>query len=273
MNENPSKPPSSGKEPWLSPGRVLLWLLVAVISFMVCCAIALVTGENTRNPEWLFLSLVVSLVLTVVFLVGLLFVRWISNWRNFRRFLFAIACVFTLIALFFAVEGWRGRHLWLKHRSGLEAKGEKFTLEALAPPAVPDEKNFAMTPLLKPLLDLTQGPSGTVWRDTNAMARFEKISADLPPDRESKNKLIVGNLDKGTYADLPDCAEFYCGNTNYPQAPQAAKPAEVILTALAKFDPEILELREASVSRPYSAFRSSTATSLLGTFCCRTCQD
>jgi hypothetical protein len=254
MNENPSNPPDSGKKSWLSPGRILLWLLVAVISFIVCCAIALVTGENTRNPEWLILSLAVSLVLTVVLLVGLVFVRWISSWRNFRRALFAIACVFTLIVLFFAVEGWRGRHLWLKHRSGLEAKGEKFTLEALAPPAVPDEKNFAMTPLLKPMLDFAEGPSRTIWRDTNAMARLEKLSADLSPDRESNNRLVVGNLEKGTYANLPACAEFYRGNTNYPQALEGAKPAEVILTALAKFDPEIQELREASVSRPDCRF-------------------
>ncbi len=259
MNENSSKLPSAENKSGLSPRQLRpwwLWLLVAVISFVVCCAIALVSGEPTRNSEWLFLALFVSLALTVGLLVILLFVSCLTNGRNLRYLLFAMACVLTVLVLFYAVEDWRGRHAWLKHRTQWEAKGEKFTIDAWAPAAVPDEKNFAMTPLLKPLLDFTRTPSdGVVWRDTNALARFDKISADLEPDRGTNNsKLLLGTLEKGTYANVAACAEFYRGNTNYAQAPESAKPGEVIVIALARFDPEIRELREASVARPYSRF-------------------
>ena len=87
-------------------------------------------------------------------MLGLSPVRWLCRWCNLRRVLFGVACVATLIALFFAEENWRGRHAWQKYRREWEAKGEKFELAALTPPPVPDEKNFALTPLLKPAPDL-----------------------------------------------------------------------------------------------------------------------
>ncbi len=54
------------------------------------------------------------------------FVRWVCCWRNFKRFLFGLACFATLIALFYAEENWRGKHDWEKYKREWEAKGEKF---------------------------------------------------------------------------------------------------------------------------------------------------
>jgi hypothetical protein len=119
---------------------------------------------------------------------------------------------------------------------------------------VPDEKNFALAPLLAPMLDYTQGADGLIWRDTNAIARIEKLSATLSPGRETNDQLVLGRLEKGTFADLASWAEFYRGNTNYPQASAPTNQAEPILVALGKFDSELEQLREAAATRPYSYF-------------------
>src|SRR5207244_3657019 len=123
-----------------------------------------------------------------------------------------VACLVTLVLLAYAEENWRGKRAWDKHRRRWEAQGEKFSLAALVPPPVPDEQNFALTPFLKPLLDFTREP-GLVWRDTNALAQIDKTSAQLPAGRGAKDNFDLGNLHKGTFADLNAWAAFYRGNT------------------------------------------------------------
>jgi len=49
-----------------------------------------------------------------VYFFGLwLFIRWLCCWRNFKQFLFGLACFITLIALFYAEKtgaaGMRGK--------------------------------------------------------------------------------------------------------------------------------------------------------------------
>jgi len=201
-------------------------------------------------------SLGFSLVIAAAAMLISFSLRWLCCWRNFRRFLFGVACLITLVALFYAEEDWRGKRAWEKHRREWEAKGEKFNIAELAPPPVPDEKNFALTPLLKPALEFSRGPRGVVWTDTNGLARLQNIRADLAPSprRLTNDHLVLGSLEKGTFADLAACRDFYRGNTNYPQPASAGTPAEDIAFALAKFDPELAELRAATVSRPLSRY-------------------
>jgi hypothetical protein len=236
---------------WKRPIRGAAWfVLLAAGIFVIVCIIAL----SARSWQWLLLGAVASILLAALACGAFLFARWLCSWQNFRRFLFGVACVVTLVALAYAEENWRGRHAWQRHRAQWEAKGEKFDIPALAPPMVPDEKNFALTPLLKPALDFTQGPTGVVWHDTNGVARLEKVSAYLEPDRKTNNQVVLGSLEKGTFADLTECAQFYRGNSNYPQSGTTASPAETILVALAKLNPELTELREAASNRPCSRF-------------------
>jgi hypothetical protein len=177
-----------------------------------------------------------------------------GSWRGFRRLLFAILGLVFLFALAWVGENLRGKLAWQKHRAEWEQKGERFDFKSLMPPFVPDEQNFALTPLLKPLFDFTHGPNGAHWQDTNEFARFAKLSAELPSRSSTNDRLVLGNLEKGTFADLSACGDFYRGNTNYPQAPDSATPAERVLAALRQFDPEIAELRDAAKTRPYSRF-------------------
>jgi len=68
-----------------------------------------------------------------------------------RRWLFIIACVVTLVALFYAEEDWRGRHAWNTYKREREAKGESFEWSSVVPPPVPDNQNFAAIPLFAEL--------------------------------------------------------------------------------------------------------------------------
>ncbi len=254
MSERPST--NIWNRRWRGPRGVLAWvgLLVAAIAVILFC-IGLVTANNTNIGELAFFSVVAAVAFTLLVSVAVLFVRWLCCWRNLRRGLFALACLVTLIALFYAEENWRGKHDWEKQRRVWEAQGEKFTIAALVPPPVPDDKNLAMAPLLKPILDYTQAPGGSiVWGDTNGQARARSISANLEPRRGTNNLLVLGSLEKGTFADLAACAAFYRDNTNYPQAPASATAAETILVALDKFRPELDQLREAAAARSFCRF-------------------
>src|SRR5688572_22293785 len=77
------------------------------------------------------------------------FFRWLFSGRIVRRMLIVFAWAVTIIALFYGVENWRGRSAWNKYRKQLEARGEVLDLKAFIPKPIPDEQNFAATPLIK----------------------------------------------------------------------------------------------------------------------------
>src|ERR1043166_4281124 len=67
--------------------------------------------------------------------------------RFLRRSAFAVAALVTLIAVFYAVEDWRGRRAWEQCQRQLKAKGEQLEWATYVPAQVPDEQNFIKTPL------------------------------------------------------------------------------------------------------------------------------
>src|SRR3954463_4042515 len=118
------------------------------------------------------------------------------------RLLFWLACLITILALLLLEENMRGKYLWLNERRKLEAAGEKLDLAQLIPPPLPDESNFALMPLLKPVFDFVGSGNPLVWRDTNAIARLDQISATLEVRGRTNREPVFGNLEKGTFADL-----------------------------------------------------------------------
>src|SRR5512133_3103774 len=113
---------------------------------------------------------------------------------KWRRLLFALVCIVTLVALGYAEENWRGHHAWRKYRGEVEAKGEKIALPQLLPPPIPPDKNLALAPLLKPILDYTQGTGGVVWNDTNGLARLASFTTALPA--LNGTNLTLGSLER-----------------------------------------------------------------------------
>ena len=73
----------------------------------------------------------------------------------FRRLLIRILCLAGglagLVLLAYAKEGWRGRRAWAAYQSQARQRGTRLTLAEFAPPAIPDEENFAAIPLIQDL--------------------------------------------------------------------------------------------------------------------------
>jgi tetratricopeptide (TPR) repeat protein len=249
------KPKSIWKKTLKGPNG--LWLLLIPFTFVFA---AIYTGGDVPDSLKNYLglpayALFLSVFATLMLLLAAKFFRWLCCWRNFKRFLFGLACFITFLALLVTEENWRGRQAWNQYRREGGAQGMKFVVAEIAPPSVPDEQNFALTPLLKPALDFVRTTNGIQWRDTNAYAHLQLVRADLNQGQTNEfHPSDLGNLEQGTLANLEAVRNFYRGNTNYPQPAKSGTAAEDILVALGKFDGELKELREAAATRPYSRF-------------------
>ncbi len=170
---------------------------------------------------------------------------------------------------FYWIENWRGKRAWEHFKRGWEPKGEHFDVASLVPKSVPPEQNFAMTPLLKPLLDYTASP--VRWLDPEGIKRADAVAINLtmprPPSLDSE---VITNSPAspspanaqpprlagwpgGQRTNLREWQAFYHGNTNYPAPRQLGVPAADVLTELSRFDGELAELRSAAM-RPFSVF-------------------
>ena len=187
------------------------------------------------------------------------FLRWlfraIFNWRTARRMMLAIATIATLIAVAYAVENWRGRRAWQQFKREVEAQGEHLDIAAFIPAAVPDDQNFAMTPL---------------WRETfggdQRSIPFPPLFSVFPSYHKTRFPRR-GDWLKGERMDLAEWQRFYrdlhteaaanAGKTPeleaFPIPVEAGMPAEDVLIALSRYDEKLKELR-AAARRPASRF-------------------
>ncbi|HEX5219434.1 MAG TPA: hypothetical protein VFZ59_07685 [Verrucomicrobiae bacterium] len=144
------------------------------------------------------------------------------------------------------------------------ARGEKLTLAELAPPAVPDDKNFAMDSIWVEAVTTQMGAEKAMtwygdrvraFGETNK-ARLFDLKAELPEvlwmtSNES------GRWQLATTTDLTLWQDYYrrlAHRTNYfliPSKPRS--PAEDVLLALSRNNNIIEQLREAS-ALPYARF-------------------
>lgn len=164
----------------------------------------------------------------------------------------ALAGVALLIALFYAVEDWRGWRTWENFRHEWEAKGERFDLASVVPPSVPDEKNFARTPVVASSYEWLMDKNGRKLTkpDTNLVNRLDIDLADDYGYRVEGN----GSWAKGTLTDLKSRLKLFAAKTNlFPVLPRSQSPAADVLLALGKFDPTVEKLRTAA-TLPESRF-------------------
>jgi len=138
-----------------------------------------------------------------------------------RWTLIGLTVLAVVVAVFYADENWRGKHAWETYRRAREAQGDSFEWSSVVPPPVPDNENFATTPLFAEL--------------------FPK-----PPEHP--------RLDA---AKLPDCWKAY-GNWNVGRmedlaAWQVCFTNSDLLAALATYEPILREVAEAS-HRPKCRF-------------------
>jgi len=141
---------------------------------------------------------------------------------------FGVVSLVTLLALFFAVENFRGKRAWENYKREAMARGQKLDLSAFIPPPVPDDQNFAMTPLLKPLFG----------KDPTYVEHLNK-RLSWPQSKGEKKMPSLGSRAAGKRVNLAEWSEFL-GDSD-------------VLHALKRFAPEMEEI-SAAARRPYSQF-------------------
>ncbi len=246
---------------WNEPRHFFFWLaMLSICGFAVGCV-----GIGLAGPALLLAFALLACILCFVVSVPAFILAWIPPvrrvfaWLLARRFL-VLGCVVTLVALFYAVEDWRGRRAWQSFKREQEAKGERFDLASFIPPPVPNDQNFFDTPLWEDMRFVkANGP--VVWSDTN-WGNHVMFSTYGPKVNEAPNP---GNWAKGQHVDLAAWQAFYRGSNNlftaqsgpptnyFPIANAPQSPAVDVLLALGKFN-ENRQLLIASCSRPYARF-------------------
>jgi hypothetical protein len=189
----------------------------------------------------------------------MIFFRWLFSWRHFRRVLFVLACLIALIIFFYAEEDFRGWLAWQHFKHEWEAKGERFDFASFIPPPVPDDQNFALTPIVASSYDWILDKNGKLLnpRKTNYIDR-------LSMSRESSGfydsvpwPTNYADWQMAKMTDLKEWQNYYrmlAAKTNeFRVAPTPQSPAADVLLALSKYDSTIEELRQASLL-PYSRF-------------------
>jgi hypothetical protein len=257
--ENPLDPRKSvWKKSWKSPGVAVL--VLAVATFVILFVVGWLSGFHKSDAKFLAACTSVAIVAALVIMAIGAAVRWLRRPRNPAKALFGLFCIATFIALFYAEEDIRGKWAWNSFKRQWEARGEKFDLAGLTPPAVPNDQNFALTPIMfstyGSMIDKTGHEIHPA--DTNVVNRLElNIYRDYHYVGGTN-----GNWAKGTLTDLRGWQNYYRSPTNadgravtngFPTSPQPQSPAQDVLLALSKYDTTLEELRQAS-QMPFSRF-------------------
>ena len=159
-------------------------------------------------------SLPIILAVLVLFKGPLIWrvVKWAFSWRMIRRWLYGAASFTLLVLLFYAEEDWRGKRDWEQFKRTWEAKGERFDFASFVPPAVPDDQNFALTPLVaNSCIHYWHRMEDDVERaDTNGARRLDvHINARYDWKPWPASDFSVGNWQCGKKVDLKGFQSYY----------------------------------------------------------------
>jgi hypothetical protein len=248
---------------WNEPRRFFFWL-----GMLSGCGIAAVlsaycTARVAPTPVLSFIA--VGCGFFFLASIPAFILAWVPPLRPwFSRLLrwrfFVLGCLVTLVALFYAVENWRGWRAWQNFKREWQARGERFEMAALIPPPVPDDQNFFETPLWAGM-HFVRTNNTTVWSGMNWASR-DMFDVYGPKGKEAPSP---GSLAKAQHADLAAWQAFYRGTNNWfaarggrltnyfpvPKEPQT--PAADVLLALSRFEGNRQFLLEAS-ARPRARF-------------------
>jgi hypothetical protein len=249
------KPKSIWKKSWNLPGSFLGWLVLVTFIASGISLLAALIIDGVRIKEDLGIVAVVTTVAVAGALI-FLFLRWLCSGRNFKRFLFGLAWLATLIALFYTEENWRGKHDWEKFKREWEAKGEHFDFASVVPPPVPDDQNFAMTPVVASCYEYILDKNGHKLERQNTNV-VNRLQMNITRNNDDSPTNSTGHWQQAAVSNLKTWQNYYraqAATTNeFPTAPQPQSPAQDVLLALSKYNPAIEELRQAS-QLPYSRF-------------------
>ena len=177
----------------------------------ICGFIAIAAAQpRPATPKLFFVYVASGCIVCFVVSFPAFILAWIPPVRRLfswllRRKLLALVCLATLVALFYAVEDWRGRRAWQNYKRAREAEGEWFDIASRVPAPVPNDQNFFETPLFNDL-HYVQTNGITVWRDTNWGNHV--IFDAFGPEPEGNKAPSTGSWIKGQRVDLRGLAGF-----------------------------------------------------------------
>lgn len=173
--------------------------------------------------------------------------------RWLRRIAWGAVWLLTLYALFIVVENWRGRRAWNQYVRDMEARGESLNPMALIPPQIPDDENFAMAPLFRPLFEFEKFPGPREiprWKNPAAKQALDSIRPHGPA---GVKKPAVTGWHQGRPIEMVEWQKHYRSLPEFPKNPEPGEPARDVLLALSRYDKQLAGLREAA-ARPGSRF-------------------
>ena len=180
------------------------------------------------------------------------FIRWVCCWRNLKRLAFGMACLVTLVALLIAEENWRGKRALEHFKQEWSARGEKFTWQEFVP-AVPDDKNFALSSVVASSYETYFDRSGheVLPRNTNVVDRLAMLSWRENPWAHQPHD---GGWQMAKPTDLKQWQEFFRASpppnsdqtNSFPTAAQPQSSSADVMLALSQYDSALNELRQAS---------------------------
>src|SRR5664279_5712592 len=175
-----------------------------------------------------------------------------SGWRIVRRILMGMAVLATLVAIFYTEENWRGKRAWEIYRRAAEVRGERFDVDSVVPPPVPDEQNAFFAPIVADALKW-HGSGRTDGSEAQDVDVVHQMNFNIWRGDSELYPKSYGYWQKGRLSDLKQWQHYFRdfagtpeGKTNgFPVASQPQTPAADILLALSCFDPALKELRQA----------------------------
>ena len=166
----------------------------------------------------------------------------------------------AVLAVCVSLENLRGSLALRSYHQDLRARREPFAIEEILPPPLADDQNLAAIPLLRTLWNTPIGRDGIPIPDTNAQARAKSISTDDPSSSFRAFAAANGRKEtgfmQGQRTDLPMRQAYYQTLKHWPQLPDSPPPtpAQSVLHALSRNDPQISEIRAAAVTLPAGRF-------------------
>jgi hypothetical protein len=278
------------------------WLAIVSILFGILLATFQPTLNGSGNVSdfgWRFIMLrffsfaplcffAFALLVFLLKFAGIIF-RRLFTWCALKWLLRAGAALMILIALFYLEENWRGKHAWGNYKHEWEAKGEKFDFASFIPPPVPDDQNFALTPIVASGYSRVLDKNGNRIRPENTNVVNRLTMNMYRTGLLTSTNLLFGNWQKGRLTDLKAWQNYYrtmfltndtmsepppmpgmpmpehfdtniyrnvvvaLDTNEFPIAAQQQTPAADVLLALSKYDSVIEDLRQAS-RLPFSRF-------------------
>ncbi len=246
------------------PRHFFFWL--TLLGLLVLFTTILIMALNNDAANLLASWIVLAALLGIAIGVPAFVLAWIPPVRRFfaRLLEYKLLCavaIATLVALFYALENWRGRTAWKNLRAQAEKSDLTFDAEKIIPREISAAANMFEAPPWTELQFTRSGAGGVTFQDPEAnRAEWFNLTgarATKPPE--------LANLFTARRTDLAEWQAFYRGSNNvyeaangtttnyFPVSAPPQTPAQDVLLALSRYDERLAQLR-AAAERPDARF-------------------